>query len=289
MRLPSITPSPYALQDGCCESSLAKSPTENDTQWSSAVGGATLGKSGRVIERLMADIDRLKRELKAEILHRQEMERREQTNYGMLDNTRAENANLSQAKDIDAALIKRRDRKIEELRNELGVEKARRIRAEENAQEAIRAREDADAECRRTVGEASDAARHATGHATVLEESHRQLGTDYRRRIETFTRDFIQHTQDREEDRSKVKRLDVVVEQLNQEVARTNKINAQMGQILEAYKAESRRRIRELEEEARLRDKGRLALHDEAQRVMDEARWLITMGKNAAKAEVIKS
>jgi len=289
MRLPSITPSPYALQDGCCESSLAKSPTENDTQWSSAVGGATLGKSGRVIERLMADIDRLKRELKAEILHRQEMERREQTNYGMLDNTRAENANLSQAKDVDAALIKRRDRKIEELRNELGVEKARRIHAEESAQEANRAREDADVECRRLVGEANDAARHATSHATVLQESHRQLGTDYRRRTETFTRDFLQHTQDREEDRSKVKRLDVVVEQLNQEVARTNKINAQMGQILEAYKTESRRRIRELEEEAKLRDKGRLALHDEAQHVMDEARWLITMGKNAAKAEVIKS
>jgi len=284
---PTITTSPYDYQDGCCESSLAKSPTENEGgQWSSAVGGATLGKSGRVIERLMADIDRLKRELRAEQFHRQEIERRERTNFGMLDNTRAENANLVQAKDVDAALIKRRDRKIEELKTELETERSRRIHAEESASQAARQRDEADTENRRALAEAKDTAKHAVGHATVLDESHRQLGMEYRRRTERFTEDFLKHTKDREEDKSKVKRLDIVVEQLNQEVLRMNRINAQMGQMLDVYKKESERRIQELEEEIRSRVAGDEALREEAQRVMDDARWLITIGRNAAKTAV---
>jgi hypothetical protein len=48
----------------------------NENQWSSAVGHATTnGKSGRVIERLMAENDRLKRELELQILRSQELER----------------------------------------------------------------------------------------------------------------------------------------------------------------------------------------------------------------------
>lgn len=263
---------------------MAKSPTENDgTQWSSAVGGATLGKSGRVIEKLMADIDRLKRELKAEISRRQEIERREQTNFGMLDSTRAENANLAQAKDLDAALIKRRDRKIEELKSELETERSRRIQAEDNARDSARHREEADAENRRTVREAQDAAHHATSHAAVLEESHRQLGIEYRRRTVTFSRDFQQHTEDCEEERFKVKRLDIVVEQLSQELERTSRTNTQMGQLFKAYKADSERRIHELEKEADLRDAGDAKLRGEAHQVMEDAKWLITMGRNAAK------
>ena len=52
----------------------------NENQWSSAVGHATTnGKSGRVIERLMAENDRLKRELELQILRSQELERNLET------------------------------------------------------------------------------------------------------------------------------------------------------------------------------------------------------------------
>lgn len=56
--------------------------TENESPatWSSAVGHATTaGKSGRVIERLMAENDRLKRELELQVLRVQELERNAQT------------------------------------------------------------------------------------------------------------------------------------------------------------------------------------------------------------------
>lgn len=262
------------MSDGASDDGTGASPG-----WSSAVGRATLGKSGRVIERLMADIDRLKRELNAEIQHRLDVEKREATNRATVDALRAENANLQQAKEVDAAVLKRRDRMIEDLRTELDQERRRRERAEESAKNAARERDEEIAGRRQEVQEAREIAKHATGHAEVLEQSHRQLGTEYRQRCETFAKDLGQMTTERDDEARKVKRLDVVVEQLSQEVEKAKRLNGRMSETMEEYVGQSEKRIDAWRAEATAQRTRCGKLEEEAERVVGEARWLINSSK----------
>jgi hypothetical protein len=91
-----------------------------NAQWSSAVGHATTGgKSGRVIEKLMADSDRLKRELKEQVIKAEELQRSLQTYKPRIEALQTENENLSHARGVDQALLARRDRMIADLKEEL--------------------------------------------------------------------------------------------------------------------------------------------------------------------------
>lgn len=235
----------------------------------------------------MADVDRLRRELNAEIAKRQEIERREETNKGAIDTMLTESVNLRHAKEIDAAAIKRRDRKIEELRAGVEVESSKRIRAEQLYKDALQQRDDVIAHSQREVTEAKDQAKQAEGHAELLGHSHRQLGNEYRQRTETFANDLQALAEDRDEERRKVRRLDIVVEQMRHELARTNKINLQMSTTFEAYKDGTEARIKSLEADAAEQQAADSALREETRRIVGEARWLINVGRNASKSEYL--
>ena len=227
----------------------------------------------------MADIDRLKRELNAEIQHRREVEKQEEASRSVIGSLSAENANLIQAKEVDCAMLKRRDRMVYELRADLTAERKKRVTAEDMAKEESTRRDQIQITSAREIGRAMEVAKHATGHAEVLERSHKQLGTDYRQRAETFARDLRRLEEERNGERVKLKRLDVVVEQMGQELEQSSKTNAKMAEILESYKEESERRIGVLQREALQRDAEESKLKVEVQRVVGEARWLLNAGK----------
>lgn len=229
----------------------------------------------------MADIDKLKRELNAEVQRRQELEKREEATRSAAINLRAENANLAQAKEVDATMLKRRDRMVAELKRELDSEKTRREQAERNATAAAQELDEAQGDCRRQIGEAREMSKHASGHAEVLEQSHRQLRTEYKQRVGSMTKDLQKMEQEREEEKQRVRRLDVVVEQLSHDLERATKASSKMEEFLREYKADSESRMATLQRQAEERDATEAAQREEVERVMGEARWLINLNKNA--------
>nr|OQO22917.1 hypothetical protein B0A51_11091 [Rachicladosporium sp. CCFEE 5018] len=193
----------------------ALSPTAENGQWSSAVGHATTaGKSGRVIETLMAANDRLKKELELVLLRSQEQERTIQTMRPQLEALRTENDNLQHAKNMDSSLLKRRDRKLELMKEEMGAERTRREAAEGRARRLEAERDEAVETARAEVQRAHDEAKHSTIHASILEQSHRQLSTEYQQRAGRFRKDFAQLRKDADGDAPKVARLAVISGQM---------------------------------------------------------------------------
>ncbi|KAL9063333.1 MAG: hypothetical protein Q9157_008293, partial [Trypethelium eluteriae] len=95
-----------------CTSPTTPTPTNDENSnsaWSSAVGRATTGKSGRVIERLMAENDRLRRELRAELSAREELQKRLETSRPITEALQVENSNLAAMRASDASVIARRE------------------------------------------------------------------------------------------------------------------------------------------------------------------------------------
>ena len=270
-----ITPSP--------SSNFAPSPgSENSpATWSSAVGPATTsGKSGRVIERLMTENDKLKREVNEQRIKCQELEKSLQTYKPQIEALRQENDNLSHARDVDSGLISRRDRKIEELKADLVVERGRREKAEMLARQREREKEEAEEVGRREVQAMTESTKHATLHAEILETSHRQLAAEYRARAAALRTDLGQITEAREQDRQRLGRLDVVNEQMRQEGERARRVNEQIVECWGKMSGENEARVKGMVEETGRERERAAELSEEMERVVGKMRWLMGVKRN---------
>lgn len=254
------------------------SQTENDSpQWSSAIGpAASSGKSGRVIERLMAENDRLKRDLELQLLRSQELERNLQTMRPQLEALRAENSNLTHLKSVDGGLLARRDRKIESLKEDLASERTRRESSEALVRSTLNDTEDALERAKRNIQQAQEEAKHATVHAGILEQSHRQLATDYRTRAQNWRKDLDDIHSDRRADKTKLAKLEVVADHMRQELERSRKAQSEYASHFGEYRQANERWRQELESTAVAETKRSKELSDDMEAVVNKMRWVMS-------------
>lgn len=245
--------------------------------WSSAVGHATTsGKSGRVIERLMAENDRLKRDLDLANIRAQELEKSLSMCRPQMEALRQENENLSHARSVDSSLLGRRDRKIEDLKADNVMKTERMEKAEALMRQQQRQMEELKEASSREQQAMLEQSKHATVHAEILETSHKQLSAEYRARREAWEHDLAQVLEERERDRQRMARLDVVYEQMRQEHERTRKVQAD----LTARWDDMGRALRDTVDEGdqvneRLRKKSA-----EMETVVNEMKWVMGLQKS---------
>jgi chromosome segregation ATPase len=223
----------------------------------------------------MSENDKLKRDLNAQITKCQDLEKSLQTYKPQIEALRAENENLSHARGVDSSLISRRDRKIEELKAELGSEKGRREQAELLARQREKEREEGEERGRREVEGLRERERHATLHAEILETSHRQLTAEYKARAEKWKHDLDGVREQREADRKRLERLDVVAEQMRTEVERGRKVNAEIGEAWERLRDENGARLQGLQDVSEQENERVRLLSAEMDRVVKEMRWVM--------------
>ena len=273
--------------NGTTSSPSAASPASENSPavWSSAVGpAASSGKSGRVIERLMTENDKLKRDLNAQMIKCQELEKSLQTYKPQIETLRQENDNLSHARGVDSSLISRRDRKIEELKADLVVERQRREKAETLARERERQRDEIEEQSRRDVQTLEESTKHATVHAEILETSHRQLAAEYRARAETWRKDLGSLAEGREQDRQKLARLDVVADQMRTELERSRKLNGEIVEAWQNLQGENDSRLKGMEDETQQENERIRKLSMEMGKVVGEMRWVMGIRKSVQDA-----
>lgn len=273
------------------------SSTADASPWigGTGLGNAGLGKSGKVIERMMAECDRLKRELKSEIAKREELQRAAQTHKERLEQVREENSILSNAKATDENMIRRRDRKIDELKIELHIERQKRESLESRVVFAETRQQEQEQTSNERLQRYLEEAKQATTSAAIYQTSHRQLREEYQQRIASSHRTLRELHQQREEDLKereddlkKIVKIDVVNQQMAQELEKTRrahndliaatererqKISSQIDDMLEetaVYKENERRR--ELEHVQRM---------DELREVANHMKWVMANQKTA--------
>lgn len=259
--------------------------TGEDGQWSSAIGHATTaGKSGRVIERLMKENDRLKREYELQTLRSQELERSLQTIRPQLDHVRNENDTLKHAKGIDETLLARRDRKIEELKQEIQSERSRREASEALARRYEHENEEIQETSRREVQRAQDEGKHASAHATILEQSHRQLKSEYGQRLDTFRKEFAAMQAKWIADQEKFSRLDLVSEQMRTELEQARILQGEMQESYQRYREATEAWKAGLEGVATEENDRSRKLSQDMETVTRQMKWV--MGVEKARSEV---
>ena len=230
----------------------------------------------------MADNDRLKRELKEQMIKAEELQRSLQMFKPRMESLQAENDNLNHVRDVDHNLLARRERIIQDLKADLAKERQRSRAFEEMAQKSAAERDDAVEEKRRDCQNMSEQTKHAQLHSEILESSHKQLSQQYKARIDGIKTEVSQLQQEREEDRRRLCKIDIVSDQMRQELERTRKLQAELVTKWEELQHEKQERFQELEKETKEENDKTRKLSVEMDQVVKQMRWVINVKNNTS-------
>ena len=243
------------------------------------------GKSGRVIERLMTDNDRLLREKKLATVQLEEELKRGDSARSALESLQISNENLTSMHESDVSLLSKRDRRIQELREELKAERARREKAEADRRD-LRVERDATVErIRREAVEDKEQSKRATSQYEVLSKSWKSMEDRYERQTRNLKADLQALRRDFKSDNEKLTRLEVVIEQLSKEAEKSKKAKERLWLDFEEYKRQQENGIRDMRENAAVNEEALKHAQHQMETVLGQMRHVINVKRDFRGAE----
>ena len=242
--------------------------------WSSAIGHASTGKSGRVIERLQGDIDRLHREKQLLKMRHEEVEKANETLTARNQYLQDRSSNYDQSQEANIRRLARKDRQLDDLRDELKREKDKTVRAEEQAQAAARSEEEWRDQAHKSN---AIAAQKGSEYDTMVlcrntDNDRHQAGLDkIRTNFETLMRQ-------REDDVEKQKKLEIIAEQQKQTIGQLEELTKKLNANFKVYRMEIDNAIEDLRNNAQGNDTALKQKLDEMTETTGKMRWVILNG-----------
>ncbi|EXJ78293.1 hypothetical protein A1O3_09454 [Capronia epimyces CBS 606.96] len=254
-------------------SSSETSPSPEPTPWSSAIGHAGTGKSGRVIERLQGDIDRMRRDKQLLQTRYEEAEKDNELLISRNQSLQDRNSNYEQSHEANLRQLARRERQVEELREELRKEKLKTAKAEAQAEAAASSEEIWRSQA--SQAKASAAQKEAEYETIVacrkMDYDRHQSGLDkIRSSFDTLLRR-------QEDDLEKQKKLEIIAEQQRQTIAQLEELTKKLTANFRAYRHEIDTAISQLREATHHNDQAIDHKLDEMSEVTNRMRWVMNI------------
>lgn len=248
--------------------------------WSAAVGRATTGKSGRVIEKLMGDNDRLQRDKTLATVKLEEEIKRSESARSALESLQVSNSNLISIHETDKTFLAKKDRRIEELRADLDAERARREKAEKDTRESRKERDEAVERLRKEAAEDKQQAQKANSQYDVLSRSWKSMEERYERQTAKLKADMKGLYQEIEGDKRKLAQLEVILEQLAQEGDKSRKAKEKLACDFQSFKAEQQASMQGIRQKAEMNDTAHDRTLEQMQSVLGEMKYVVNIKKD---------
>jgi methyl-accepting chemotaxis protein len=210
----------------------------------------TSGKSGRVIEKLMAENDRLRRELKVETTAREEERKAKEAIRQARDSLQSTNDNLILQNNIDKSSLSRKDRKIEELKADRDFERSQKLELDERSRIQIKESDEQVQELKNLLSKEVSERKRAVNQYDVVRESFKRMDDGYRQRVERLQAQLDSFRTERERDHHFLQRLEVTVEQQRQELEKLRLAKNRITEKCENVIGQAETQMKEIREMA---------------------------------------
>lgn len=252
---------------------VEQTPSPESTQWSSAVGHASTGKSGRVIERLQQEIDRLNREKQLLKLRHEEAERATETLNTRNQYLQDRNSNYESSHEANLRQLQRKERQVEDLKEELQREKMKTSRAEDAARAAAISEEEwrEQASHAKAIAQQKEVEYDAIASCRTMDNARHQAGLD---KIRGHLTSLIRQ---REEDQRKEKRIEIIAEQQKQTIEQLEELTKKLASNFKLYRNEIDAAVEDLRSTASDNDDVVNRKVEEMRKVTGEMKWLMNV------------
>lgn len=253
--------------------------------WDSTIGKAGLGKTGRVINKLVSDNDALKRDIQIERLRADEAKQAAKLVEDKMERIISDYEGRLLEANVTKTLLARKERQVETLQGNIELEKRKTQAALEREQTW---REELD----RTRSESTAQVEQATTHAQLLEgrynaiSSHwRDQGDEAKKAVAGLRGEIDGLVEERRGDDDKIRMLRDLCDQQDGNVRELRRENEEMATLFERYKQTQDDDLRGLRTEGRRREVEQEGLLSEAREALDKLRWALNVKENVQGAQ----
>lgn len=258
---------------------------EGSPQWDGAVGKAGLGKTGRVINKLVSDNEVLKRDLKIERLKAEESKQAAKLVEDKMERMISDYESRLLEASVTKTLLSRKERQVEHLQSAIELEKKRTADAQEKERTW---REEMDSTRRDTKVQVEEANSHASlmeGRYNAISSHWRDQGAEVKRAVATMNIRIKALVEERLKDDEKINVLRDLCDQQDVNIRDLRGQKDEISQKFEAYKREQEEALRAIKENARKREEEQLKTIEETKQVLGQLKWALNVKRNVKGAE----
>lgn len=269
-------------------SNASANPMNGDAtgaEWSSAVGHAATGKSGRVIHNLQEDIARLTRECSVYRSRAEETQRMNEAFKTQVQNMTDRLRNLEHSNEMNLHSLSRKEKKIEELRAELKGERDRRQQADDEKARFRQLMDEAQDGFHQKCAELQEIAHHAQTQYDVLVKSGQRERADQQRRLKNIRDEFIALREAHNQTNSQLSQLDAIMAQKDQEIERGRANFDALFKEYEAYKRAHDEEVRDLIKQTRQGEAKFNATLASLKETESQMKWVVQVKREVKDAE----
>ncbi|KAI0402045.1 hypothetical protein F4802DRAFT_388074 [Xylaria palmicola] len=258
---------------------------EASPQWDGAVGKAGLGKTGRVINKLVSDNEVLRRDLKIERLKAEESKQAAKLVEDKMERMISDYESRLLEATVTKTLLSRKERQVEHLQGAVELEKKRTADAQEK--ERIW-REEMESTRRDTKVQVEEANSHAAlmeGRYSAISSHWKDQGEEVKRAMATMDGRIKALVGERLKDDEKINVLRDLCDQQDVNIRDLRGQRDEIIQKFEAYKREQEEALRTIKENAHNREEEQLRTIQETKQVLGQLKWALNVKRNVKGAE----
>lgn len=258
---------------------------EGSPQWDGAVGKAGLGKTGRVINKLVSDNEVLKRDLKIERLKAEESRQAAKLVEDKMERLISDYESRLLEANVTKTLLSRKERQVESLQSAVELEKKRTADAQDRE---LIWRKEMESVRRDTKSQVEDANSHAAlmeGRYNAISSHWKDQGEEVRRATASLDGRIKTLIEERLKDDQRINVLRDLCDQQDVNIRDLRGQRDEISQKFEAYKREQEEALRAIKENARIREEEQLRTIEETKQVLGQLKWALNVKRNVKGAE----
>ncbi|PHH67197.1 hypothetical protein CDD81_2966 [Ophiocordyceps australis] len=263
----------------------ADSQDADPGQWDSTIGKAGLGKTGRVINKLVSDNDALKRDIQIERLRADEAKQAAKLIEDKMERMASEYEGRLLEATVTKTLLARKERQVETLSAAVEAERAKATAALDREaswrRELDRVRSDASTR----VDEASGYAQLIEGRYNVVASHWRHRGDEVRRALSRIRSDIDALVDQRHADDDRIRILRDLCDQQDSNIRLLRRQRDDMARLFDNYKRTQEDDLRHIRSQARAREEEQEHLLTEAREALAKLRWALNVKANVSDAQ----
>jgi hypothetical protein len=279
-----VEPSPAPLEE---TGAVAEGDQDNhdSAQWDSTIGKAGLGKTGRVINKLVSDNDALKRDIKIERLRAEEAKVAAKLVEDKMERMISDYESRLLEANVTKTLLARKERQVETLTATVDTEKKKTVAAQELERNWRDEMEKIKRDAKTQVDDATSYAQLMEGRYNAISSHWRDQGDEVNKAISTIKTEINTIVDERKSDDDKIQTLRDLCEQQDSNIQKLRREKEDIARLFEEYKNTQETDLKDMKENAKKTEEEQQRLLDEARETLHKLKWALNVKENVQGAE----
>ncbi|EON97244.1 hypothetical protein UCRPA7_7227 [Phaeoacremonium minimum UCRPA7] len=250
----------------------------------STIGKAGLGKTGRVINRLVSDNEALKRDIQIERLKAEEARQAARLMEDKMERIVSDYESRLLEANVTKTLLARKERQVESLQAAVELERQRTTDAQGRERTWRDEMEKARIDAKRLVEEATNHAALMEGRYNAISSHWREQGDEVKRSVTRMGKEIAELLEDRRKDDDKITVLRDLCDQQDGNIKDLRQQKDEIARQFQAYKDEQENLLRDIKTKAAERETQQQRTLEESKEVLDKLRWALNVKQNVPGA-----